>query len=234
MKVNAALLLLAVVCAFCYAAMDNCPGVYNPDQRDSDGDGLGDACDNCPYVANADQLDLNHNGVGDACELMGPSAGATPSGTPTPTTEPDANPTSSPGATENPSAAADGTPSSAPGSQNGDGTTPSDGTGASPSLAAGNPSANPSGNLVEGKGPKEAAGNESATNGTAAANATAGKSKGKEFWGGETEIAGVHVTLPRLSKDSWMALLALIIAAVAIAYFIRRVQKSGNEPDTEY
>lgn len=24
---------------------DNCPGVYNPDQRDTDGDGFGDACD---------------------------------------------------------------------------------------------------------------------------------------------------------------------------------------------
>jgi len=24
---------------------DNCPDVFNPDQRDSDGDGKGDACD---------------------------------------------------------------------------------------------------------------------------------------------------------------------------------------------
>ncbi len=27
---------------------DNCPGTYNPDQADSDGDGHGDACDACP------------------------------------------------------------------------------------------------------------------------------------------------------------------------------------------
>jgi hypothetical protein len=25
--------------------LDNCPGIYNPDQKDSDGDGYGDACD---------------------------------------------------------------------------------------------------------------------------------------------------------------------------------------------
>ncbi len=29
-------------------ALDNCPGVKNPDQADTDDDGLGDLCDNCP------------------------------------------------------------------------------------------------------------------------------------------------------------------------------------------
>ncbi|WP_324721061.1 MopE-related protein [Salinimicrobium sp. HB62] len=35
---------------------------------DFDGDGVADSEDNCPGVANADQVDSNGNGVGDACE----------------------------------------------------------------------------------------------------------------------------------------------------------------------
>ena len=49
-------------------ALDNCPGVTNPDQADTDDDGLGDLCDNCPDIGNPNQGDVDSDGVGNVCD----------------------------------------------------------------------------------------------------------------------------------------------------------------------
>lgn len=61
--------------------IDNCPNLPNTDQKDNDGEGMGDVCDpdddndfipdeedNCPFIWNVFQEDADVDGVGDVCD----------------------------------------------------------------------------------------------------------------------------------------------------------------------
>jgi hypothetical protein len=53
---------------------DVCEAPFAPD-GDADGDGVVNAEDNCPFAANPDQADSDANGVGDACDSVTPPPG---------------------------------------------------------------------------------------------------------------------------------------------------------------
>jgi subtilisin family serine protease len=48
----------------------SCPLTPNPDQPDTDGDGITDVCDNCIDKYNPHQADGEGNGIGDACDVV--------------------------------------------------------------------------------------------------------------------------------------------------------------------
>ncbi len=54
---------------FARPVSSNCDiGAFELDP-DTDGDGVGDFTDNCPTIFNPDQADSNNNGIGDACDI---------------------------------------------------------------------------------------------------------------------------------------------------------------------
>ena len=51
-----------------YLLQDNCVNDFNPNQENSDGDKIGDACDNCVGARNPDQKNSDDDKLGDKCD----------------------------------------------------------------------------------------------------------------------------------------------------------------------
>ena len=49
--------------------VDNCPDVSNPEQTDTDGDGLVTPATSCPEFSNPEQRDSDEDGAGDVCDV---------------------------------------------------------------------------------------------------------------------------------------------------------------------
>ena len=61
--------LLYVTCFITHQILqDNCREVYQTDQKDTERDGVGNACDNCPDAYNPDQSNNDGDSNGDACD----------------------------------------------------------------------------------------------------------------------------------------------------------------------
>ena len=64
--VRSTMLFIASVMVLSF--QDNCELVYNPDQKDMDRDGVGDACDNCKFYSNPNQENSDDDETGNECD----------------------------------------------------------------------------------------------------------------------------------------------------------------------
>jgi hypothetical protein len=75
MRTNRNKWILASLCLFCLLALSACGGGGGGSSTgDLDSDGIADSVDNCPAIANPDQADSNGNGIGNVCEAIAADA----------------------------------------------------------------------------------------------------------------------------------------------------------------